>query len=311
MFFAKKHFIIIAIAAIVGVGIGFVKQKTEKKSYSSTAIIKQNYDTGEHLFNTIQYYSSLFQEKDSIEASKILNITPKRANQIAGLEMESNLTENQKLQLFNSYIKSLDSILASTVEYEDFLENSKDYNYNIQKITLKTFTKDNFNDVLTKIIRNIDSSEFFKNEKEKLINKLLNTDKAIGESLEESKTLQEVYKEVLKQPLEELPSGTSTNIVVGGANDKKVTREFELFSKDLELKMNLVDNEAARKNLEKIIEIVSIQDGDSTLDNKAKIFGIETSWVISLSIKLVLLTFIVLLLLEFLKFLERYKDKVQ
>jgi len=311
VFFTKKHFIKLVIAGIVGVGLGFVKNKTEKKVYNSIAIIKQNYDTGEHLFNTINYYNSLFQQKDTTETAKILNIKTSKSNEIAGLEMESNLTENQKLQLFNEYVKSLDSVLASTVEYKDFLKNSKDYNYNIQKITLKSFTKSNFNSVLTSIISNIDSNEFFKSEKEKFISKLNDTDRVIEESLEESQTLQEVYKKVLTKPLEEWPSGTSANITVGGVKDNDVTREFDLFIKDLELKKELVENEASRKNLGKIIEIVSIQDGDGTLENKAKLFGIQTSWIISYGAKLVIFAFLVLLLLEFLKFLDRYKDKVQ
>ena len=311
VFFTKKHFVKLVIAGVIGVCLGFLKEKTEKKVYNSTAIIKQNYDTGEHLFNTINYYNSLFQQKDSTEASKILNITKTRANQIAGLEMESNLNENSKLQLFNAYIKSLDSILASEVKYEDFLDNTKDYNYDIQKISLKTFTKGNFNDVLKQIIKNIDSSDFFNRQREKQINKLIETDSAILTSLKESKTLQDVYVQVLKQQQEERPLGGSTNIVVGGANDKNPTKEYELFGRDLDLKRELVDNEASRKNLENIIEIVSIQDGDATLENKAKLFGIETSWIISLAVKLTLVVYVLLFLLEFLKFLERYKDKVQ
>tara|TARA_R110002073_G_scaffold56835_16_gene144557 strand:- start:3015 stop:4091 length:1077 start_codon:yes stop_codon:yes gene_type:complete len=310
VFFTKKHFIKIIIAGVIGAGLGFVKNKTEKKVYHSTAIIKQNYDTGEHLFNTINYYNSLFQQKDSIETSKILNITTSKSNEISGLEMASNLTENQKLQLFNEYVKSLDSVLASTVEYKDFLENSKDYNYNIQKITLKSFTKDNFNNVLRNIIENIEKSEFFLNQKLKKITNLNNEDMVIEQSLEESKTLQAVYTQVLKQQQEELPLGGSTNIVVGGANDKNVTKEFELFSKDLDLRRELVKNESDRKNLEEIIEIMSIQDGDGTLHNEAKIFGIATSWAISIGIKLALLTFLVLVLIEFIRFLERYKDKI-
>lgn len=311
VFFSKKHVLKLVIAGVIGAAIGFVKNKTERKLYNSTAIIKQNYNTGEHLFNTLEYYNSLVAQKDSIEVSKLLDITASRSNDIAGFEMESNLTENQKLKLYNEYVKDLDSVLASTVRYEDYLENSKDYDYNIQRITLKSFTKANFNDVLLKVIHNIDSSEFFINEKEKRINKLNNTDSAIEESLKESQTLQEVYKEVLKQPLEELPAGASTNIAIGGTKDNNVTKEYELFSKDLELKRELVENESKRKDLEEIIEIVSIQDGDATLDNKAKLFGIETSWIVSLAIKITLVFYVILLLLEFLKFLERYKDKVQ
>lgn len=310
VFFTKKHILKIVLAVIIGAAIGFAKNKIEIKVYSSTAIIKQNYDTGEHLFNTIQYYSSLFQQKDSIGASELLGISQSRSNQIVGLEMESNLTENQKLQLFNEYIKSLDSVLASTVKYKDFIEQSKDYNYKIQKITLKSFTKSNFNDILINVIKKIDSSEFFNNIKEKEISKLVSIDSIVEQSLKESQALQEVYKEVLKQSLEEIPTRASTSIAIGGTKDNNVTKEYELFSNDLVLRRELVENNANRKNLVQIIEIMSIQEGDGVLESKAKLFGFNTSWVISLAIKIALVFYLILLLLEMLKFLERYKDKV-
>ncbi|WP_347923220.1 hypothetical protein [Pontimicrobium sp. SW4] len=310
VFFTKKHFLKLVIAGIIGVILGVVKQKIEDPVYKSTIVIKQNYDTGEHLFNTIEYYNSLIKQKDSIEVSKIFQIKPKQAADIIELEMESNLTDNEKLQLFDEYRQSLDSTLAITINYKDFLENTKDYNYNIQKLTLKSKSKTNFNPVLDTIISNIANSEFFKNEKEKKISDLNRRDEAINTSLKESKELQEVYKKVLDKPTEEQPRGTTTMISVGDSKEKSFTKEYELFSKDLELRMDLVENETNRKNLEDIIEIVSSQDGDGTRDNRTKLFGIETSWTISLSIKLILVSLLLLLLIEFVKYLERFKDKI-
>lgn len=311
VFFTKKHFLKLVIAGIIGVVLGVIKQKIEDPVYKSTIVIRQNYDTGEHLFNTIEYYNSLIAQKDSVEVSNVLGIRPKEAGKIIELDMESNLTENQKLQLFNGYVKSLDSTLGSTVKYADFIENYKDYNYKLQKLTLKSKTKTNFKSVLDTIISNISNNKFFINEKQRLIEDLNRRDSAIIESLEESKTLQEVYKTVLEKSVEDTPSGATTQIAIGDTKDKGITKEYELFNKDLELKLELVENESARERLKEIIEIVSIQDGDGTRDNNAKLFGIETSWTISLAIKITLVLYLILLLLEFLKFLERYKDKVQ
>jgi len=310
VFFTKKHFIKLVIAGIVGVIFGVVKQKIEDPVYKSTIVIKQNYDTGEHLFNTIEYYNSLITQKDSIEVSKILGIEPEEAGKIIELEMESNLTENQKLQLFNGYVKSLDSVLASTVKFKDFIENQKDYNYSIQKLTLKSKTKTNFKQVLDTIIKNVSNNEFYKNEKKKLIDNLNGKDSIIKQSLLESKTLQEVYKNVLEKSVEDTPSRATTSIAIGDTKDKGITKEYELFGKDLELRMGLVENEKSRKDLENIIEVVSIQDGDGTRDISAKLFGIETSWTISLSVKLILVSLLLLLLIEFVKYLERFKDKI-
>ena len=156
----------------------------------------------------------------------------------------------------------------------------------------------------------LENSEFYKKEKEKLIGDLNSKDSVILSALNESKALQEVYKSVLEKSVEETPSGATTSITVGDAKDKNITKEYELFTKDLELKRELVENKLKRKNLEEIIEVISIQNGDGTLDNQAKLFGMETSWAIALAIKITALLYLLLLLLEFVRFLEKYKDKV-
>ena len=76
VFFAKKHILKVIIAAIVGFGIGFVKQYTEDPIYKSMMIVKQNYNTGENLDNTLSYYNNLIVNKDSLALSESLNISP-------------------------------------------------------------------------------------------------------------------------------------------------------------------------------------------------------------------------------------------
>ena len=65
-----------------------------------------------------------------------------------------------------------------------------------------------------------------------------------------------------------------------------------------------------RKNYENIIEVISIQNGDGTLENQAKLLGFETSWTIALAVKIFLILYVLLLLFEFVKFLERFRDQV-
>ncbi|MCK0178791.1 hypothetical protein MWU50_05760 [Flavobacteriaceae bacterium S0862] len=311
VFFTKKHFIKLVIALLVGVGLGFLKKLTETPIYESTIVLRQNYNTGEHLNNTIQYYNSLIGQKDSVEISKIFKLPVKQASKITELVMESNLTENQKMILFDEYTKELDSARASEIEFKEFIENSKDYDYDIQKLTLKSSVKTNFNQTLLNIVESIENSEFYKKEKEKLIGDLNSKDSVILSALTESKALQEVYKNVLEKSVEDTPSGATTSITVGDAKDKNITKEYELFIEDLELKRELVENKLKRKNLEEIIEVISIQNGDGTIDNQAKLFGIETSWTVALAIKISGILYLILLLMEFIRFLERYKDKVQ
>jgi hypothetical protein len=309
VFFAKRHFIIIALAAVVGVVLAIVKQKIEDPIYTSTIVIKQNYNTGEHLYNTLGYYNSLIAEKDSISLSEILRVKPSEANNIVEFEIESVLGENQKLKIFNDFTKGIDSSLATTVNFKDFLENSKDYEFKIQKITLKSKSKNNFDKTFTQIIENISSNTFFINEQKKDLEELTRSENAIRESLKQSDSLQKVYQTVLIKSVE-TTNGSQTSVTIDNTEDKGVTKEFELYNSDLNLRRELVSLEREKENKEKIIEVVSSQQDNGTLDSKGKLFGFETPKMVAYGIKLGVLMFVILLLIEFVSFLERYKDKV-
>jgi len=309
VFFTKRHFLKFVIIGAVGVLYGIIKQKISKPLYTSTIIVKQNYDTGEHFYNTIKYYNSLITEKDTISLGELLKVEASEASNLFKFEIESVLSENQKIQLFNDYTKGLDSTLAETIEFKDFSRNSNDFEHKLQKINLKSYSKNNFDTIFNQVVRNITTHAFFKNEQEKDLEELLGREKAINESLEESDSLQKVYQQVLKESAQKVPGG-NTSITFEGADDKSVTKEFELYEKNLELRRELVEIQRKKEDLAHIIEIVSRQQDVGTMDNKGKLFGFETNKIISFTAKLILLALIILLLLEFVRFLERYKDKV-
>ena len=309
VFFTKKHFIKIVLAGVLGFAYGFIKQKTGDPVYRSDIIIKQNYKTGENLYNSLIYYNGLIKNGDSITLSENLKIQPSEANMIVGLELESVLNENSKLKLFDTYTKELDSTLASTVEFETFVKNSNEYDYQTQKITLKSLSKKAYTNVFDQIIENIESTEFIKNEQKKDLAELDRRESAIKQSLQASDSLQKVYQNVLEKSAEKVAGG-ETSITFEGADDKSVTKEFELYNSDLELRRELVTIQREKEVIQNIIEIVSSVQKEGVLDNRQDVFGLNFSKNLFFAILLMLLTFGVLLGFEFLKFLEKYKSKI-
>ena len=309
VFFFKKHFFKIALAGILGFVYGFIKQKTGDPIYKSDIIIKQNYKTGENLFNTLTYYNELIKNGDSIALSENLKIHPNEANMIVGLELESVLNENNKLKLFDNYTKELDSTLASTFEFETFLKNSNEYDYQIQKITLKSLSKKTYINVFTHIIDNIESTEFIQNEQKKDLAELERRESAIKQSLLASDSLQKVYQNVLEKSAEKVTGG-ETSITFEGADDKSVTKEFELYNSDLVLRRELVTIQRKKEDIQNIIEIVSNEQINGTLDNSQVVFGLNFNKNLFYGLLLALLVFGLLLTLEFLKYLDRYKNKI-
>jgi hypothetical protein len=309
VFFTKRHFWKLVIAVVIGAGFGFVKKKLETPVFNSTIVIKQNYNTGEHLYNSIDYYNSLIKEKDSITLSNLLRVEQKTASQLVEIELESVLTENQRFQLYDEYKKGLDSVLALKVSYKNFVKNDKEYDAKLQRITISSKGKENFSTMFNSLINNIVKIDYFKNEQEKDLEEFSKREKVIAESLKKADSLREIYEEVLAKSVEKSAAG-ETNITFEGSSNQAITKEFELHNNDLVLNRELVEINRKKANIKDIIEVVSRQQDSGTKVNTTKLFGIETSPMIVYSAVLFLVVFVTLLGLEIVKFLERFKDEV-
>lgn len=307
VFFIKKHIIKLIIAGIIGIALGFLLEKVSEPVYKSYVTIKQNYPIGESLYNSISYYSDLVKQKDIKTLKKALKIEESEAESILGFDIEPVITENQKLQNFNAYIKTLDSTLASTVKYETYIENTVNYVYPYQQIEIKAKARNNFKKVFDKIIESIDTNEFYKREQEKDLTELQDQEKSLIQALNQSDSLQTTYKRVLEKVLDTEKSA-QTSITIEGSTQIDKTKEFDLYKSDLELREKLVENRRKQADKQFVIEVISSKQESGLIDNKIKVLGKSFNAKIFYGLAITLLTFIVLLGLNFIKFLEKYKN---
>ena len=308
VFFVKKHSLKLVIAGILGFAYGFIKENTSEPVYKSTMLIRQNYDTGESLYNSIVYYNGLIQQMDFETLSQELSIDSAIITSIVGFEIKPLVNNNQRLIEFDKYAKKLDSTLVSTIEYGDYLENVNESIYQIQQLTIRSKANDDFELVFQAIVDKVGSIPFFKREQEKDIRQLENRKLAIMNAMAQSDSLQKTYKKVLESTLE-TTEGSQTSITIQGAEEKNQTREFDLYKNDIELRRELVSIEREKEDKEFIIEILSntpskgfinasIEIGDVSLSPKLFFTGIFT-----------LALFFILLTISFIKFLEKYKNE--
>ena len=309
VFFVKKHIIKLVIAGVFGIAFGFIRERISEPIYKSSIVVKQNYRTGENLYTNLENYNRLISENDSITLSNDLQITPNEAQNILDFEVEPVLSGNQKMKVYDSYKKELDSVLASTIDFETFQKMSNDYDYQFQKITVRTKAKTISPKVLINSAKNIENIGYFKNEQQKDLAELSRQEEIVKESLIESDSLQKVYQFVLEKSVEQLP-GSQTSVTIDNTEDKSNTKEYELYNKDIELRRELVNIERKKEDLKEIIEIVSSERNIGTLDNKANIIGISISYKLFYGFSFALLTFILLLIMTFLKYLESFRDKI-
>jgi len=309
VFFVKKHFIKLFIAGVIGVAIGFIKERISEPVYKTSIVVKQNYKTGENLYSALDNYNQLISEKDTISLSSDMQVSPKEASNILAFEIEPLLSENQKLQVYDRYKKELDSVLASTLDFETFQKMSNDYDYQFQKITVKTKEKVISPKILFNAVKNVENIGYFKNEQQKDLAQLSRREAIVKESLLKSDSLQKVYQFVLEKSVEQLP-GSQTSVTIDNTEDKSTTKEYELYNKDIELRRELVNIEREKEDLKQIIEIVSSERNIGVLDNKTNVLGISLGNKLFYGFAFTLLTFIVLLMIAFLKYLERFREKI-
>jgi hypothetical protein len=210
--------------------------------------------------------------------------------------------------MFDQYITELDSLAASKVEYEAFIDDIEDYKHRNQQISIKSTTRANFKAVFTNIVDNINSNSFFKNEQAKDIFELEESKAAIEQALVQSDSLQRTYKRVLEQQTD-AKSGAEIGITFEGDNDIDKTREYDLYLNDIRLRKELVDINRQLNDIENIVDAISSKQESGFVDNTKELLGMKLSSRTYYPYLFFLLAFVALLGMEFFKFIDKYKPE--
>ena len=309
VFFIKKRLVILVVAGITGLCIGIFSSKISDPKYVSSVTIVQNYPVGENLYSSVNYYNDLLNQGDFETLGAALNLSEDSASSILSFDVKPTVSENQKLLAFNDYMKQLDSLAASKVDYEAFLDNNEGYTYVYQQISIESAERNSFKSVFENIVESINTNPFFVNEQKKDITELSQKKNALELALVKSDSLQNTYKRVLEQSLNS-DKTSEIGITFEGSSDTEKTKEFDLYQSDLALRTQLVQIERDILDKQFIVEIRSNKLDSGSASTSKSLFGIKLSVKFYYGVLLFFGAFIILLGLEFFKFLERYKTSV-
>tara|TARA_B100001059_G_scaffold220573_1_gene242713 strand:+ start:42 stop:1124 length:1083 start_codon:yes stop_codon:yes gene_type:complete len=309
IFLIKKHVIVLFLALFLGYSIGFFIAKSSTPKFNSSIEIVQNYPTGHNLYSLVKYYNNLIEQKDFEALGKALELDAQIASKMLYFDINPVVSGNKNLIIFNEFLLEIDTLASPKVEYDEFVENIEDPSYKHQRISIKSTLKNSFEPVFSKILNSISSNPYFISEQKKDITELIRIQEALESSLVKSDSLKDTYKRVLEQ---ELINNNSSEIGITfeGSSNTKVTREYELYLSDLEIERELVETKRALLDKQYIVEIIpNKQDAGVTSDSK-EILGFELPLSQFLALSLFLLTFSLLLVLEFLRFIERFRPQI-
>jgi len=253
----QQNFVKITIAIIIAFGIGCIYDVYKPKFYSSKMIVKPLFDSKYQLVTNIHYYNELVGNKKLGKLSDIFDLNEEEAKSLKGFDIKDGPeSEKEKTRLFNSFMKSLDSTAASTVTYDDFVDNITIYDARLYEIEVKSSINNVFGKLskgFKKTFKSTDYSEDNKKKKDTLykLKKL-----SIEKSLEDIDALKKVY-------IEELSKDRSQKIEVLGSTALKLTeeqqktKEFEMLKLQIveQNKLTTLEEDAIEEN--QLFEVVS------------------------------------------------------
>ncbi len=258
LLFIREHLVKLGIAIALGIFIGFILDALSPDKYSYDMIIEPNYNSVHQIFEKMEYYNVLIDEKDSILLSKEFGISYKEANSLVSFKLEPYETKKDQILAYDQFIKSTDTLTQQYFTFKDFAEggtsqfDSKQYVYRINsKINNLTMFGD-------KILADIELNPTIQKKKRIQLYTLKLDSIAARIALKEIDSLRSLYKKVtlLEVEKEKIPSSSSTYLDFS-KESKSNNNDIALFNISKDLNKKLIEIEKAKETSIDVVNVIT------------------------------------------------------
>ena len=254
LLFIQKHIIKLTIIGVIGLLVGFYLDSKKEPHFISTMVIEPNFNSVQQLYNNVKFYDELASAKDSIALAEALDISTKEATFLKEFKVESYSDENQKIQLFDKFVRSLDTTTQKAIDMKSYLENFNSFDARFHTISVITTDNSVAKKIQPSIINSISRNEYFNLQKDINDINIKLQDSLYSKQITEIDSLQLLYKKVMLKEADRSTEGTSISLGEYGGKENK---ELSLINKMDELKTRLVELNEERANKSSILNVIS------------------------------------------------------
>ena len=254
LLFIQKHVIKLTIIGIVSLAAGIFLDINKELRFISTMVVEPNFNSVQQLYNNINFYNELAEAKDSTALAEALNISKKEASSIKELSVESYSDENQKIQLFDKFVRSLDTTTQKTLDMKSYLKNFNSFDARFHTISVIASDNGIAKKIQSSIINSISRNDYFELQKNISDLNIKLQDSLYKKQVIEIDSLQVLYKKVMLKEAERAMEGTNISL---GENGEENNKELALINKINELKTSLVELNEERANKASILNVIS------------------------------------------------------
>ena len=254
LLFIQKNFIILTGAIVVGGVAGYFLDTYLPEKYVSKMVVEPNFNSVQQLYNNIDFYNDLAEAEDSVALAASLGINHWEAASIKEIFVDSYSDENQKIKLFDEFIRELDTTTIKALDYEAYLQNFNAMDARFHQITIIATNSLAAKKTQPTIVGAISANDYFKLQKKISDENLSLQDSIYNQQLLEIDSLQSLYKRVLVKEADKPMQGTNINLAENGESQNK---ELALVQEREVLKGRLVLLNKERANKSSIINVIS------------------------------------------------------
>src|SRR5690606_24121024 len=128
---------------------------------------------------------------------------------------ESYSDENQKVQLFDKFVRSLDSTTKKAIDMENYLKNFNSMDARFHTISVTATNNTVAKKIQPSIIKSISRNEYFQLQQSISDQNINLQDSLYKKQLMEVDSLQQLYKRVMVKEAEKPMQGTNINLGEG------------------------------------------------------------------------------------------------
>ncbi len=301
LLFIQKHFIKLAIIGFIGLAIGFYLDSTKMPRYISTMVVEPNFNSVQQLYNNVNFYNELAEAEDSTALAEAFNISKKEATSIKQFKVESYSDENQKVQLFDKFVRSLDTTTQKAIDMKPYLENFNSFDARFHTVSVIATDNGIAKKIQPTIINSISRNGYFNLQKDISDINIKLQDSLYNKQITEIDSLQSLYKKVMLKEADRPMEGTSISLGENGGKDNK---ELALINKMEQLKSDLVELNEERANKSSILNVIS-----DFPKKGVKVKGILKSYKFLVPASLLVLMLLILSFLSLNTYLKNYRKE--
>ena len=301
LLFIRKNILILGVATILGIVLGYVLDLNKQPTYKSELSVKTNYGSASLLYKKMDMLNTLLNKGDFDKIAELLYLTPEKASKLVSFVVEPIEQEKNTKQMYDRYMRVTDTTYTKEFAFEDFVQRVSITDLKHHKITIKTKEALDLN--LSKGIEGLLETKYYlKLQKERV-------ESHKEEMLLYTKTFSQVdsirkrYKEIAYLEARKNKGCSSdlnlssTNSVTRNFDTELIHYQFMTLDRLNNYKYRVFDDEAIIS-----VTIPTIKSGEAR--------GFLNKMWVRLGLLGFILSFLALMSIQFNKYLNKYEENV-